>query len=165
VGRLPRPDPPAVGPDGNLRSVTSPAGSGPTIIAPPKQVAAAGVLICVQAVAVTVLAVLIVISGLKNAAATGQLLAQAAYYVVLAAAMVVCGMGLIKGRRWGRTPTIVVQIVVAAVGYYLAVPSGRVGWGVALIVIAMVTGGLLVTKAANEWISRFPSLFGPEPDR
>lgn len=127
--------------------------------------ASAGVLICVQAVALVIFAVLVVISGLKNSAATGQLLAQGAYYVVFAAAMTVCGMALIKGRRWGRTPTIVVQIVLAAIGYYLAVPSGRVGWGVALIVIALVTGGLLVTKPANEWINRFPALFGPEPDQ
>lgn len=120
-------------------------------------------LVCAQAVAVVILAVLIVISGLRNSAALGQLLAQAAYYVVLAAAMVVCGLSLLGGRRWGRTPTIVVQIVLAAVGYYLAVPSGRIGWGIVLIVIAVVTGGLLVTRQANEWISRFPSLFGPEP--
>ncbi len=127
--------------------------------------ATAGVLICVQALGLVVFAVLVVLSGLRNSAAIGQLLAQGAYYVVFAAAMVVCGLALLKGRRWGRTPTIVVQIVLAAVGYYLAVPSGRVGWGIALIVIALVTGGLLVTKPANEWISRFPSLFGPEPDR
>jgi hypothetical protein len=150
---------------GNLDFVTSAPGPLPTIIPPPRQVAAAGLLVCAEAVAVVVLAVLIVVSGLGNSAALGQLLAQAAYYVVLAAAMVLCGLGLLKGRRWGRTPTIVVQIVVAAVGYYLAVPSGRVGWGIALIAVAAVTGGLLVTRPANEWISRFPSLFGPEPDR
>ena len=122
-------------------------------------------LICVEAVGVVVLAVLIVRSGLRNSAATGQLLAQAAFFVVCAAAMVICGLSLIGGRRWGRTPTIVVQIVVVATGYYLAVPSGRPGWGIALVVFAAVTGGLLLTKPANEWISRFPNLFGPEPRR
>ncbi len=122
-------------------------------------------LICVEAAGVVVLAVLIIVSGFRNAAATGQLLAQAAFFVVCAAAMVACGLTLISGRRWGRSPTIVVQVVMAAVGYYLAVPSGRPAWGVALFLLAAVTGGLLLTKPANEWISRFPNLFAPEPPR
>lgn len=122
-------------------------------------------LICLQAVGVLVLTVLIVVSGLGNGASMGSLLGQAAFFVICAGAMVACGLGLIGGRRWGRSPTIVVQIVLAAVGYYLAVPSGRPGWGIALFLVAAVTGGLLLTKPANEWISRFPALFGPEPGR
>jgi hypothetical protein len=125
----------------------------------------AGALICVQAVGVVVLSVLIVVSGFRNAAAVGQLLGQAAFFLVCAVGMVACGWSLIGGRRWGRSPTIVVQVVLAAVGYYLAVPSGQLGWGIALIIFALVTGGLLLTRPANDWISRFPNLFGPEPGR
>jgi hypothetical protein len=128
-------------------------------------VQAAGVLICVQGVGVVVLAVLIVVSGFRNAAAVGQLLGQAAFFVVCAAGMVACGWSLISGRRWGRSPTIVVQVVLAAVGYYLAVPSGRPVWGIALFLFGVLTGGLLLTRPANDWISRFPNLFGPEPGR
>ena len=65
---------------------------------------ASGVLICVEALGVVILAVGIVISGLGNSAAAGQLLAQGAYYVVLAAALAACGIALLRGRRWGRTP-------------------------------------------------------------
>lgn len=125
----------------------------------------AGALICLEAVGVLVLTVTIVLSGLHNGARTGQLFGQAAFFLACAAAMVVCGLGLIGGRRWGRSPTIVVQVVVAAVGYYLAVPSGRPGWGIALLLLAVVTGGLLLSKPANEWISRFPHPFGPEAPR
>jgi hypothetical protein len=145
--------------------VSQPVPSGPTVIPPPRPVAAAGALVCAQALGVVVLAAVIVVSGFHHSAAVGQLLAQGAYYVVLAAGMVLCGWALLTGRRWGRTPTIVVQIVVAAVGYYMAVPSGRLLLGIALILLGVVTGGLLVTKPANEWVSRFPSLFGPEPDQ
>ena len=126
---------------------------------------AAGGLICLQAVGVVVLAVLILVSGFHHSAAVGQLLAQAAFFVVCAAAMVACGWSLITGRRWGRSPTIVVQVVLAAVGYWLAVPSGQAAWGAALIVLAVLTAGLLLTKPANAWINRFPALFGPEPRR
>ena len=135
------------------------------IIPPPRPVALAGALVCGQALGVVVLAVVIVVSGLGNSAAVGQLLAQGAYYVVLAAGMVFCGLALLKGRRWGRTPVIVIEIVLAAVGYWMAVPSSRLLLGVALILLAVITGGLLLTKPANLWVSRFPSLFGPEPDQ
>ena len=146
-----------------LLSVSQPSPSGPISIPPPRPVAVAAALLCGEALGVVVLAVVIVASGLKNSAAIGQLLAQGAYYVILAAGMLVCGWALLKGRRWGRTPTIVVQIVLAAVGYWMAVPSGRLLLGIALIVLAVITGGLLLSKPANDWVSRFPSLFGPEP--
>ncbi len=58
-----------------------------------------------------------------------------------------------------------VQIVLVAVGYWLAVPSGRPGWGIVLAVFGLVTGGLLFTRQAIRWISSFPALFGPEPGR
>ncbi len=127
--------------------------------------AVSGLLVCLQALGVVVLTVAILVSGFSHSAAVGQLLAQAAYYLVLAAAMAACGLALLTGRRWGRTPTIVLQIVLAAVGYWLTVPSGRPVWGISLMLIAVITGGLLLTRGANDWISRFPSLFGPEPGR
>jgi hypothetical protein len=145
--------------------VTQPSGPGPTIIPPPKPVAAAGLLACAQSLGVVVLTVIILISGFSHSAAVGQLLAQAAYFMVFAGAIATCGLALLRGRRWGRTPTIVVQIILVAVGYWMTVPSSRPGWGVPLIVLGLVTAGLLLTPAAIDWISRFPSLFGPEPDR
>jgi len=137
----------------------------PKAVPPPPQVSAAGTLVCLQAAALVVLAGFILRSGFAHSAAVGQLLAQAGCFLVLAAGMAVCGVTLRQGRRWGRTPALVVQIVLAAVGYWMAVPSGRPEWGVALIVVAAVIGGLLLSKPANAWISRFPSLFGPAQDR
>lgn len=134
-------------------------------IPPPLPVRLSAGLLIAQAAGVVLLAVVIVISGRRNGAAVGQLLAQGAYYLVLAALMVVCGVALARGRRWGRTPTIVLQILLLAVAYWLAVPSGRAAPGAGLALLALVTGGLLLTRPANDWISRFPPMFGPEPDR
>jgi hypothetical protein len=140
--------------------VQQPVGPGPVIIPPPTPVRVSGLLAVLQGVGVLVLAVLILVSGLRNSAAIGQLLAQFAYYVVLAAAVAFCGSALLRGRRWGRTPVIVLQIVLGAVGYWLAVPSGHPVQGFALILLAIVTGGLLLTGPANDWIKRFPPMFG-----
>ena len=74
-----------------------------------------------------VLALFTLVSGFRHSAAVGQLLAQAAFFLICAGAMAACGVSLLRGRRWGRGPTIVVQIVLAATGYLLAVPAGRRG--------------------------------------
>ncbi len=71
---------------------------------------------------------------------------------------------MLRGRRWGRTPCLVVQIVLVLIGVWLVAPSGQFGWGIALIVLGGVTGYLLVSKPANAWINRFPLPFA-EPDR
>ncbi|GGL85794.1 hypothetical protein [Nakamurella endophytica] len=130
--------------------------TGPVVIPPPRVVAVAGWLVVGQGAALAVFAVAMVVSGLGNGAAVGQLLAQGAYYLVLAAGAAVCGLALVGGRRWGRTPALVLQLLTLAVAYWMAVPSGRLLLGSTLAVVAAVTGGLVLTRPANEWVSRFP---------
>ena len=122
---------------------------------PPVVVGVAAYLIAAQGVGVAVLAVAIVASGLRNGAALGQLFAQGAYFLILGAGMVALGAALRRGARWARTPTIVVQLILVAVGYWMAVPSARPLLGVAMIVLALVTGGLLVLKPASRWANRY----------
>lgn len=132
-------------------------------IPPPPPVRAAAVLVALQAVGLLVLAGLTLMSGLRNDARVGQLLAQFAYFVVLALLVGAVSAALLRGRRWGRTPAIVVQIVLLGIGFYLAVPSGRARWGIALMVLAVAIGALLVSRQASVWISRFPPPFGAAP--
>jgi hypothetical protein len=123
------------------------------------------VLLGVEAAGIAILAGVTLVSGLRNGARTAQLIGQFLYFVVLAFLVGLVAFGLLRGRRWSRTPAIVVQLVVVAIGVWMAVPSGRVVWGLGLIAIGLVAGGLLVTPSANAWITRFPPLFGEEPDR
>lgn len=139
--------------------------SAPSANPSPPPVRASGALLGLEALGLVVLAVVTVVSGFRNHAQVGQLLAQGLYFVVLALLIAAVGLGLIRGRRWARTPAIVVQLVMIAIGVWMAVPSGRIGWGVGLIVVGALAGGLLVSPAANAWIKRFPPLFGPEPHR
>jgi hypothetical protein len=126
-------------------------------------VKASGVLVAVEALGILALAVVTLVSGLGNSARVGQLIGQFLYFVVLAALVAAVGAGLLRGKRWARTPAIVAQLVMVAVGVWMVAPSGRIGWGIALIAFGLITGGLLVTPAANAWIKRFPPPFGPEP--
>ena len=76
---------------------------------------------------------------------------------------------MLRGRRWGRTPCLITQIVLVLIGVWLIAPSGQYAWGIGLIALGGVAGYLLVSKPANAWISRFPLPFcrcsRAEPDQ
>jgi len=122
----------------------------------------AGVLVLLEAVGLFVLAGSTLVSGLTEDIAVGRTLAQTAYYVALALALAACASGVLRGRRWGRTPCLIVQVMLVAIGVWLIAPSGQFGWGIALVVVGGVTGYLLVSRPANTWINRFPIPFASE---
>ena len=92
-------------------------------------------------------------------------LTTASYFVVVALLIAAVARGLLLGRRWARTPAIVIELIFALTGFYLAVPSAQVLPGLALIAVGVAALALLLSRASNDWIRRFPSLFGPAPDR
>jgi hypothetical protein len=117
----------------------------------------------VQALGVVVVAAVVIVG--RRDADLKWALATASYFVVLALLIGAVGRGLLQGRRWARTPAIVVELIFALVGFYLAVPSGQVLPGIGLIAVGVAALALLLSRAANAWIRRFPSLFGPAPDQ
>ena len=118
-----------------------------------------------QGLGIFALGVVTTVSGFRHGGAAAQVAAQGAYFIVLALLIAAVAAALWRGRRWGRTPAIVVQVVVIAVGVWMIAPSGRIGWGTALLVVGLVIGGLLVSPAANRWIRKFPLPFGSGPDQ
>ena len=159
LGRL-RPGQPV----GSVIGVSVPDDPPPISIPPPRPVVVAGVLVLAEGAGLLVLAASTLVSGLSEDIAVGRTLAQTAYYVVLALLLALCASALFRGRRWGRTPCLVAQVVIFAVGVWLIAPSAQYGWGVGLLVLAGVTGYLLLSRPANAWINRFPLPFA-EPDR
>ncbi len=149
---------------GSVSGVSAPVDPPPLSIPPPRPVVVAGVLVLVQAAGLLVLAGATLVSGLSENIAIGRTSAQVLYYVVLGLLLGLCANGLLRGRRWGRTPCLVAQVILVAIGVWLIAPSAQYGWGIALVTIGGVTGYLLLSKTANAWINRFPLPFA-EPDR
>ena len=151
-------------------------GQGQGDLTPPP-VRVAGVLVGIQGLGMLALAASVGVSGFHHHAAVGQLLGQMAYFVVIGLAMLALGGALWLGKRWARTPVIVTQIVVVAIGYWLAVPSGRPVWGAGVILAGVITGGLLFLPASSEWVRSVPipivgtrapavePVFTPDPTR
>ncbi len=122
----------------------------------PRPVRVAGVLVGIQGLGMIALAASVGISGFHHRAAVGQLLGQIAYFVVIGLAMMALGVALWLGKRWARTPVIVTQIVVVAIGYWLAVPSSRPVWGAGVVLAGVITGGLLFLPTASGWVRSVP---------
>ncbi|MEO7126846.1 MAG: hypothetical protein ABI382_03315 [Nakamurella sp.] len=146
-------------------SPAQPSGPAPAVIPPPGTVRVAAILVALQGLGLVMLAGLTLVSGLDNHASGAQLGAQVGYFAILGAALVFVASGLLRGRRWGRTPALVAQVVAIAVGMWMAFPSARLAQGLALIGFAALTFGLLVSPRANHWIKLFPAPFGLEEDR
>jgi hypothetical protein len=135
------------------------------IIPPPPSVRVAAVLVAAEGLGLLVYGGFNASGGIANHANGVQLAAQVAYFVVLGGLLGLVCSGLLRGRRWARTPALVAQVVVIAIGLWMAFPSGRLRWGIGLIVLGAVTFALLVTPAANHWIKQFPRPFGLGQDR
>jgi hypothetical protein len=136
----------------------------PVSIPPPRPVVLAAYLVLLEAAGLVVLSGVNLVSGLSEGLSTARTLAQVAYYLVLAAALAFCAGGLLRGRRWARTPSLVAQVVVFAIGVWLIAPSGQYLWGPVLVLAGAAGAGMLLSRPANAWISRFPLPFA-EPDR
>ncbi|MFD1146612.1 hypothetical protein [Saccharothrix hoggarensis] len=116
----------------------------------PPAVRAAGALTALQGLAALAFAVALVVRAF-SAEKAGEVLGEAAYFAVLAAGVLAAGVGLVLGRHWGRTPAVVVQLLLLGVAWYMYGPSGRQLWGSLLGVYAVGTLVLLFTNPVRRW--------------
>jgi hypothetical protein len=120
----------------------------------PSQVRLAGVLVGTQgliglgfAVALVVRAVTVEDTGLL----VRDIVGEAGYFVLIGAALVAVGLGLVAGRRWARTPAIVTQLLLLPVVYTLIGPSRQLLLGIVAGVFVAGTFLLLISEASRAW--------------
>lgn len=122
----------------------------PLVAAVPGSVRLAGALVCAQAALGLAFAAALVARA-ADAQRAGEVFGEAGYFLVLSAAVLAVGVGLILGRRWSRTPAIVVQLLLLGVAWYAAVPSGRPEFGLPVAVVCLSVGALLFSSRARAW--------------
>ncbi|PSL58646.1 hypothetical protein B0I31_101867 [Saccharothrix carnea] len=116
----------------------------------PPAVRVAGALTALQGLTGLAFAVALVVRSF-SAEKSGEVLGEAAYFAVLAGGVLAAGVGLVLGRHWGRTPAIVVQLLLLGVAWYMYGPSDRQLWGSLLGVYAVGTLALLFTNPVRRW--------------
>jgi hypothetical protein len=111
----------------------------------------AGVLVGVQGLVAVGFAVALGLRSLAPGAGVGSVLGEAGYFVLIGAALVAVGVGLVRGRRWARTPAIVTQLLLLPVVYSLIGPSRQLVLGIITGVFVVATFMLLISERSREW--------------
>jgi hypothetical protein len=107
-------------------------------------------LVLLQALAVAVIAVALVVALVRGTSMPGPVVFLILLAAGVAAVLGGAGRALLRGHRWGRSPVMTVQIllVVLAVGW-LGVEVAV--WSVVVLALAVVVGALLVTPTVVVW--------------
>jgi hypothetical protein len=72
-----------------------------------------------------------------------------AYFAAYALAFGGINLALARHKRWARGPAIVLQLMAAAIGYYM-IAGGLALAGVPLLLLALAGAGLLLAPASRE---------------
>lgn len=117
----------------------------------PAPVRAAGALVGVQAAAALVFTVALVVRTGSTPAGVGPVLAEAGFFLVVAAALGAIGAGLVAGRRGARTPALVTQLLLLPVVYSLLGPSRQFLLGLAAGALVFAAFMLLLNERSRRW--------------
>ncbi|MCP2268586.1 hypothetical protein [Actinokineospora diospyrosa] len=124
----------------------------PLSSAAPRTVRAAGAIVGLQGLVALVFTVLLLIRGLSGESELGtNVFGEAAYFAVLAAAVLACGAGLLIGKTWARSPAIVIQVLLLGVAWYATGPSGRPEYGIPVGVVCLAALVFLFNPATTRW--------------
>ncbi|MHA6617288.1 hypothetical protein [Pseudonocardia sp. DLS-67] len=120
----------------------------------PRQVRLAGVLVGAQGLLGLGFAVALVVRALgaeDTDLLVRDIVGEAGYFVLVGAALIAVGLGLVAGRRWARTPAIVTQLLLLPVVYTLIGPSHQLVLGILAGVYVVCTFLLLISEASRTW--------------
>jgi hypothetical protein len=112
----------------------------------------AGVIVGLQGLAGVVFAVAVLVRAFGGGSTPGNnLFGEAAYFAVLGAGVLACGIGLVLGKTWARTPSVVVEILLLGVAWYAIGPSARPGLGIPVAALGVLVLVLLFTARSRAW--------------
>jgi hypothetical protein len=128
----------------------------------PPVVRAAGYIVVVEgllALAVAVVYLIHAISGANQDVVRGLAGAgwfgygSAAWFGLVGAATTAGGVALTTGRRWGRGIAVFANLLLLGVAWYIF-SADRIGYGLLVAAVALLTLGLLFSPSAVDWITR-----------
>lgn len=75
----------------------------------------------------------------------------AVWFLILGGGLLAAGIGLLRGRRWGRGLVVIAELLLLFVAWYVGVGSKQYLAGVVLAVVCVVALGSLFRRDAIEW--------------
>ncbi len=120
---------------------------------PPTAIKVAGAVTAVEGGIAVVVAVVLVIRGLlghEDIAISGY--GTAAWFGIIGGGVLLGGVALLTGRRWGRSIAMVAQILLLPVAYYLFT-SHQPAFAVPLGLAALAVLAFLFSPASVRWLA------------
>ncbi|WP_103380017.1 hypothetical protein [Pseudonocardia dioxanivorans] len=117
----------------------------------PPQIRVAGVVVALQGLVGIVFGIVLLVRGLGTGDGIRYVLGETGYFVLIGAALVVVGIGLLRGKRWSRSPAIVAELLLIPVVYSLLGPSRQIVWGIIVGVVVIATFLLLISERSRLW--------------
>ncbi len=75
----------------------------------------------------------------------------AVWFAILGGGLLAAGIGLLRGRRWGRGLVVIAELLLLFVAWYVGVGSGQYLAGVVLAVVCATALVSLFRRDAVEW--------------
>lgn len=114
---------------------------------------AAGALVALEGAVGVVVAIVLLLraaTGADQHVVNGY--ATAAWLIILAGAVLAAGIGLLRGKRWGRSIAVIAQLLLLPPSWYM-LTSHQAGYGIPLGVVAIIAVGLLFAPASVRWMA------------
>ncbi len=123
----------------------------------PRTIRIAGVLTTLEAVVGLVFVAALLVratSGDLGGAGTlgrGATYGEAGYYGILSLGVLAAGVGLMRGKHWARTPSLLLQLLLIGVAWYAAGPSANPVVALVIAVPAVAVLWCLFNKHGRVW--------------
>ncbi|MCU1627711.1 MAG: hypothetical protein JWP64_2660 [Pseudonocardia sp.] len=117
---------------------------------PPRQVLLAGGIVGAQGLVGVAVALVFLVRAIGSGA-PGAGIAEAVYFLLVGGAVLFAGTGLLRGKRWARTPAIVAQLLLLPVVYSLIGPSQQLVLGILAGLVVIGTFLLLISEPSRTW--------------
>jgi hypothetical protein len=81
-------------------------------------------------------------------------ISEGAYLLVLGLGMLATTIGMLRGRRWSRSPAITINLIVLGIGYWMISGSGRWTLGAVIVAAGVAAIGILVRPSLYQALER-----------
>lgn len=117
----------------------------------PGTVKASGGLIALEGVVAIVIGVVELIRGLGMEHGRGAY-GLAFWMLPVGAVLVAAGVGLVRGKRWGRAVAVLMSVMLVGAGASAVFSQGQPAVGVPILALGVVVLGLLFAPATVAWL-------------
>lgn len=75
-------------------------------------------------------------------------IAEIIFLIAGAVGLFFAGRGILRGKRYGRGPIVMANLIALGVAYYM-IDGDRISWGITLGAVAITTAGLAIAAIPN----------------